>query len=109
MKSDRIYLQHIGDSINAIERYTSGGREAFMRERIIQDAVIRNLEIIGEAAGKLSPDVRETTRAPWKKIVALRNRVIHAYWSVDLFLVWDVVARDIAPLRQEVERLLSDL
>lgn len=49
MKSDRFYLEHIADSIRAIESYVAGGREVFLRERIIQDAVIRNFEIIGEA------------------------------------------------------------
>jgi uncharacterized protein with HEPN domain len=59
VKSDLPYLAHIVDSIAAIESYTGTGREAFMRERLIQDAVIRNFEIIGEAAGRLSPATRQ--------------------------------------------------
>jgi uncharacterized protein with HEPN domain len=55
MKDDHVYLQHIRDAILQIQSYTSGGREAFSNERIIQDAVLRNLEIIGEAVKKLSP------------------------------------------------------
>lgn len=107
MKSDRVYLEHIADSIRAIENYVSGGREAFLRERIIQDAVIRNFEIIGEAAGKLSAVTQSESPAPWKKIIAFRNRLIHAYWGVDLVLVWDVIANDLPPLKAAVERLLS--
>jgi uncharacterized protein with HEPN domain len=107
VKSDRFYLEHIADSIGAIEAYVEGGREEFLRKRIVQDAVIRNFEIVGEAAGKLSPDLRATTAAPLDKIVAFRNRLIHAYWGVDLFLVWDVITKELSPLKQEVERLLS--
>lgn len=107
MKSDRFYLEHIADSIQAIERYVEPGRDAFLRERMIQDAVIRNFEIIGEAAGKLSETLRAKTPAPWRKIIAFRNRLIHAYWGVDLILVWDVIERDLGPLRDEVDRLLS--
>lgn len=95
MKSDRVYLEHIADSIRAIESYVTGGRDTFLRERLIQDAVVRNFEVIGEAAGKLSPDLRASTAAPWKKIVAFRNRLIHAYWGVDLVLVWDVIVNDL--------------
>lgn len=107
MKSDRFYLEHIADSIRAIESYVTGGRDVFLRERIIQDAVIRNFEIIGEAAGKLSSELMATAPAPWTKIVAFRNRLIHAYWGVDLVLVWDVISKELRPLREEVERLLA--
>ena len=67
MKSDLPYLAHIADSITAIQTYVAGGRDAFRRERLIQDAVIRNFEIIGEAAGKLSPTARGLSDVPWKK------------------------------------------
>jgi uncharacterized protein with HEPN domain len=74
----------IADSIAAIERYVRDGRETFLRERLIQDAVIRNFEIIGGAAGRLSPRTREQSEVLWKRVVAFRNRLIHGYWSVDL-------------------------
>jgi uncharacterized protein with HEPN domain len=107
VKSDRVYLAHIADSIQAIESYVVGGRDTFLRERLIQDAVIRNFEIIGEAAGKLSPALRSATPAPWKKVIAFRNRLIHAYWGVDLVLVWDVIARDLPTLKETVDQLLN--
>ena len=108
MKSDRPYLAHIADSIVAIESYVVGGRDAFMRERLIQDAVVRNFEIIGEAANRLSPAVRDRPGIPWGKMIAFRNRLIHGYWSVDLLLVWDVVTRELPALKSEVTRLLSE-
>jgi uncharacterized protein with HEPN domain len=109
VKSDLPYLGHIADSIAAIERYTSAGRDAFMAESLVQDAVVRNFEIIGEAAGRLSPETRSRSALPWSRIVAFRNRLIHAYWSVDLQLVWDVVENELPALKAEVDRLRDEL
>lgn len=109
MKSDGPYLGHIADSIAAIETYTAAGRDAFMKDRLVQDAVIRNFEIIGEAASRLSPVIRNLPGVPWRKIIAFRNRLIHAYWSVDLPLVWDVVENELPRLKAEVQRLRTGL
>lgn len=106
MKSDLPYLGHIADSIAAIESYVASGRDTFMKERLIQDAVIRNFEIIGEAANRLSAPTREGSAEAWHKVIAFRNRLIHGYWSIDLVLVWDVIKNDLPNLKQEVARLL---
>lgn len=108
MKSDLPYLEHIAESIAAIEEYVAAGKDTFLRRRIIQDAVIRNFEIIGEATSRLSSDTRAGPGAPWAKIIAFRNRLIHGYWSIDLLLVWDVIAHDLPVLRDEVSRLLAE-
>jgi uncharacterized protein with HEPN domain len=105
VKSDLPYLGHIADSIVAIESYVAGGRDRFMTDRLVQDAVIRNFEIIGEAANRLSPATRARPEVPWNKIIAFRNRLIHGYCSVDLLLVWDVVVNDLPQLKGELERL----
>ena len=109
MKSDLPYLGHIADSIIAIERYTSAGKDDFMAQTIVQDAVVRNFEIIGEAAGRLSLETRNRSALPWSRIVAFRKRLIHAYWSVDLQLVWDVIENELPALKAEVRRLRSEL
>jgi len=109
VKSDLPYLHHIDDAIAAIETYVADGREAFLRERMIQDAVIRNFEIIGEAANRLSSAVRDPADPAWKRVIAFRNRLIHGYWSVDLLLVWGVIQKDLPGLKREVARLLRDL
>jgi uncharacterized protein with HEPN domain len=109
MKSDVPLLGHIADSIAAIESYTVSGRDAFLADRLIQDAVIRNFEIIGEAASRLSTAIRRRQGVPWRKIIAFRNRLIHAYFSVDLPLVWNVIQNDLPPLKTEVSRLLAQL
>jgi len=108
VKSDLPYLGHIADSIAAIEDYVAEGRNAFFDQRLIQDAVIRNFEIIGEAASRLSGAVRAQPGVPWAKIIAFRNRLIHGDWSVDLLLVWDVIIHDLPALRTEVARLLAE-
>ncbi len=107
MKSDRPYLAHIADSIAAIESYVAGGRDAFVHARVLQDAVIRNFEIIGEAANRLSPTVRGRAAVPWGRIIAFRNRLIHAYWNVDIDLVWDVIENELPALKRAVEQLLA--
>ena len=106
MKSDRPFLGHIMDSIGAIESYVAAGREHFLNERIVQDAVIRNFEIIGEAANRLAPETRSGT-VPWARIIAFRNRLIHGYWSVDFLLLWDVIENELPILKDEVLRLLA--
>ena len=85
MKDERIYLGHIRDAINDIERYTSVGRDAFMAEQMRQDAVIRKLEIIGEAVKQLSSTTKERRpEIPWKQIAGMRDRLTHDYFGVDL-------------------------
>jgi uncharacterized protein with HEPN domain len=94
VKDERVYLGHIRDAINDIEEYTSVGRDAFMAERMRQDAVIRRLEIIGEAVKRLSDGTRERRpEIPWKQIAGMRDRLTHDYFGVDLVLVWRVVDR----------------
>lgn len=108
MKDERVYLGHIRDAIHDIEEYTAGGRDAFMSDRMRQDAVIRKLEIIGEAVKHLS---EETTKRrpdiPWKRIAGMRDRLTHDYFGVDLALVWTALERDVPQLRSAVDGLLT--
>jgi uncharacterized protein with HEPN domain len=108
VKDDRLYLLHILDSIEAIEQFTRGGRDAFLQERVVQDAVARNLQIIGEAAAKLSDALKSTIAdIPWPQVVAFRNRLVHAYWGIDQEIVWDVVVRDLPALKAAVSRAIG--
>ena len=93
MKGDRVYLEHIRDAIAGLQQYAGAGRDAFMSERMSQDAVIRKLEIIGEAVKKLSVAARDRQpEIPWKAIAGMRDRLTHDYFGVDL----EVVARRLA-------------
>jgi uncharacterized protein with HEPN domain len=103
MKENRVYLLHIRDAIERIESYTKDGRDAFMSEPMIQDAVIRNLEIIGEAVKSLSAEFRlEHPQLPWSKIAGLRDVLIHEYFGIHLETVWEVVGKRIPELKEHV-------
>lgn len=108
MKDDRVYLAHIRDAIPQIESYTTGGEESFSRERIVQDAVIRNLEIIGEAVRHLSESLRARhPEIPWMRVAGLRDVLIHEYFGVQPERVWRVVEHRLPELKRLVETLLA--
>jgi len=106
-RDEGLYLADIRDAINRILTYTAGGREAFFADPMIQDAVVRNIEIIGEAARTITEATRGAhPEIPWKKIVGTRDRVIHGYFRVDLDIVWEVVAAELPALRRQISALL---
>jgi uncharacterized protein with HEPN domain len=105
---DEDYLRHILDAISAIESYVTEGEAAFRADRKTRDAVIRNLEVVGEAASKLSEDLRDKNAdVPWTKIVGMRNRLIHGYLTVDQDVLWSTVADVLPDFKQRIERLLG--
>lgn len=105
---DELYLAHVLEAIAAIERFTVGGREAFFANDVVQSAVIRQLEVVGEAVKNLSVDLTQREAGvPWKQIAGARDRLIHGYFRVDLNAVWVMVERDLPPLRENVRRILG--
>lgn len=110
MKDDRIYLLHIRDAIQYIVEYTEAGQESFLADRKTQDAVVRNLEIIGEATKRLSLSLKDAhPDISWKPMAGMRDKLIHDYFGVNLKLVWDVVEHDLPALKIKVSKLLKDL
>ena len=108
MKDDKVYLAHIADAIAQILSYTAGGHDEFMKHRMVQDAVIRNLEIIGEATKSLSDATRaRCPEVPWRRVAGLRDVLIPDYMGVNMKEVWRVVESRLPALREAVERLLS--
>jgi uncharacterized protein with HEPN domain len=108
MKDDRLYLTHIAECIRRIESFTQGGREAFMQSPMIQDAVVRNFEIVGEAAKRLSQTLKDAhPDTPWRRVAGFRDVLIHNYFHVDLNEVWNVVERDLPGLKSKVEAILQ--
>lgn len=108
-RNDRVYLSHVLDAIGQIESYTSDlSYEAFLKDRLIQDGVIRQLEVIGEACRNLSEDLRiHHPNVPWNQIIGLRNRLIHAYFDINLGIIWDIVQVDIPSLKGQIRTLLD--
>jgi uncharacterized protein with HEPN domain len=108
MKDAKAYLKHIRDAVAKIEKYTKGGRGAFFRNTMIQDSVVRNLEIIGEAVRNLPTAVKKQyPEVPWRSITALRNILIHEYFGVDLKIVWRVVTKRLPLLKRQILVILS--
>jgi len=110
MKDDDVFLKHVLDSINQIEEYVDGmGFEDFVSNRLVQDGVVRQLEIIGEATKHLSPELREKyPKTPWEDIAGMRDKLIHHYFGVDLEVVWDTVEKDLPALKKNVKKILSE-
>jgi len=108
-RDPRLYLEEILESIKRIQEYTVGmASEQFLADRKTADAVVRNLEIIGEASRAL-PDSFHTM-APeieWRKIIGMRNVIAHAYFGVSLVVVWDIVVDKLPALERATQKLLD--
>lgn len=108
MNTQRAYLLHALDAIDAVLEYTQDGRDAFFADRKTQDAVIRNIEVLGQAVKSLSAETRAHDGSiPWRQIAGMRDKLIHEYFGVDLALVWDVVERELPSLRPKIGALLQ--
>jgi uncharacterized protein with HEPN domain len=108
-KDDSVYLKHIIDAISRIQDYTKGVKyKDFIKNHLLQDGVIRQLEIIGEATKKLSNDTRQKNpEIPWKDMAGFRDKLIHDYFGVDLDAVWEAVERDIPTLKGKLTPLIG--
>jgi uncharacterized protein with HEPN domain len=109
LTADEVYLRHILDALDRVAAYTKGGRKVFMDDPMIQDATVRNLEIVGEAAKNVSREFRDRhTEVSWSSMAGMRDVLIHNYMGVDLVIVWDVVENRASPLREQISGLLED-
>ena len=104
----RVFLDDIVEACGKIERYVEGlNLESFRSDGKTLDAVLRNLEVIGEAAKKLPPDIRSAMPdVEWQRIAGLRDILIHEYFGIDIEIVWDVVTTRVPALRATVRRFL---
>jgi len=107
-EADLGYLEHIRDAAETIAEHLRGSDEsAFMRSRLLQDAVIRELQIVGEATKRLSPSVRQgNPEVPWQDIAGMRDKLVHDYFGVDLAAVWLAATEDVPELLNRVREIL---
>lgn len=109
MKDDKIYLKHILDTICDIEQFTQGlSKENFFKSKEKQYAVLRGLEIIGEATKNLSRELKKgCSEVNWNDIAGMRDKLIHVYFGVNLPIVWKAVKEDLPNLKKQVQQLLT--
>jgi uncharacterized protein with HEPN domain len=110
-RDDTVYLQHVVDAITKIETYLTGVNETtFHSQSLIQDGVMRQLEIIGEAVKRISPTTRNLApQIPWSAIAGMRDKLIHDYFGVNLDQVWLTAATDIPALKTAATSILATL
>jgi uncharacterized protein with HEPN domain len=107
IKSDLAYIDHILDCIRKISEFSNGlSLKEFKTNDLVQDAIIRNIEVIGEASKKISQDTKQTCyKIPWKEMSGMRDKLIHDYLGVDVDVVWKTIKEDIPSL----EKLINEI
>lgn len=107
-KDPQVFLKHILESIEWIEKDMKDlSKDDFLKDVLVQDAVFRRLEIIGEAMRHLPGEFKKAhPEIPWQDIMDTRNKLIHDYFGLDLDLVWGIVKNDVPPLKEQIEKLL---
>ena len=108
-KNEMFFLAHIRESIELIEKYVQNKKkDEFLKTNILQDSIIRRLEIIGEAVKNITDNLKEQySNIEWKKISGMRDILIHQYFGIDLDLTWEVIKKDIPILKKQILRILD--
>lgn len=110
MKNDSLYLRHILEAVERVREFTRGvSKERFLKDVLVQSAVIRQLEIVGEAVKNLSSSFRKHHKdVPWQDIAGLRDKLIHGYFGVDISLVWGICENDLPELEDFIWTVLKE-
>lgn len=105
-EADRVLLAHMRECLDRIREYTNGERARFDASRLVQDAVVRNLQTLAESSTRLSSEIKATEpQIPWRELGGFRNVIVHGYLGVDLGAVWLVVEQDLPSLSDAVSRM----
>ena len=106
---DQIYVEHMLECVDRIERYADNDRARFMNSELVQDAVVRNLQILAESSQRLSEDAKNTQAGiDWRAISGFRNILVHDYLGLDLDTIWLVIEQDLPQLKKSLEALSAD-
>jgi len=108
VKDETVYLRHILECVGRIEENTSAGRDRFMASHTLQDAVLRNLQTIGESTQRFSDDLKATRpEIEWSRIAAFRNVLVHDYLGIDMDITWEIIQRDVPILKKAILAMLE--
>ncbi len=109
MRRDKLYLADIVEAADAVAAFLAGAeRERFLQDDLLRSAVLQKLSIIGEAAARLSKELRDRhADVEWRDIVAFRNIAVHAYFAVQWSIVWTTATQDVPALRQKISQILA--
>lgn len=108
-KDDRLYLIHIKECVDKIDRYSSEGRAEFFANTMVQDAIVRNLQTLAESTQRLSNKTKqEKPEIDWRAIAGFRNVVVHDYLGVDLDQIWHIIEFDLPGLKTHIDSLLVE-
>ncbi len=110
MTQDRLHLEHIERCIARVEGYVSDGREVFISSQLIQDAVVRNLQILAESTQRISQQLKnDHPEVGWRNISGFRNVAVHNYLGIDANQIWEIVVQDLPELKEQTTTILRDL
>ncbi len=111
MKDDRLYLVHIGECITRIEEYIDNkDQKDFLDSYLIQDAVLRNLQILAESTQRLSSEIKNAySDIPWRQIAGFRNILVHDYLGINLKQIWLLIEKDLPDLKSKIDLMRREL
>ena len=109
MKDDKLYLIHLTECIEHIESYTENmDKETFMNTNLVQDAVIRNLQVLAESTQRLSEQAKQTQpQIDWYRIAGFRNILVHDYLGIDMERIWNIIEREIPILKKAIREMMG--
>jgi uncharacterized protein with HEPN domain len=109
-EADRVLLVHMRDCLDRINEQTHAERDRFDASRLVQDAVIRNLQTLAEASQRLSSEIKSTEQQiPWRELAGFRNVIVHGYLGIDVSAAWLVVKQDLPARTEDVNRMAAHL
>lgn len=108
MRDDRDRLLDIIEAITKINKYAARGKDAFETDELIQNWIVHHLQILGEAAVRISTNFQDKhPELPWAKIIGMRNILVHDYFGIDTEIVWSVIKKDLPELEQNIKNFLD--
>ncbi len=110
-KDDLVFIEHILESIEAIQEFSKGmDLDELSSNRLKQSAIVREIEIIGEAAKNVSKEIKDKYKEiPWKEIIGTRDKIIHHYFGVDLEVILDIIKEGIPKLKKQIQKIKEDI